>query len=160
MTEASRWTLVLGSAWLFALTGAVSLGRAVYSASRGPRQVAEKLASVELLPAQVHWDVTDALVDSIIDRDPFMLQASDELVGGPSLNAVGQPRPMPSAPPIRVQAIVGPPWRALVAISSAEPQQVAPGDSAFGWLVQSVNGTTVKLKGRDSLLVLSLRSMP
>lgn len=160
MTKPRRWSLVLGSAWLFALTGAASLARSVYAASRGLRPGAEKVTPVELPPSSANWVVTDALVDSIIERDPFMLQASDDLVGGPLLSAVGQTRPMPSAPPVRVLAIVGPPWRALLAMSSGEPQQVAPGDSAFGLLVQSVSGRTVKLKSRDSLIVLSMGSMP
>ncbi|MCU0635073.1 MAG: hypothetical protein MUE41_09385 [Gemmatimonadaceae bacterium] len=162
MNATWSWRLAIAGAWLLVAGASARLGAAMTAAREeaGRAWPSGSVGGPVSSPARPADVVLAALADTIVARDPFALAVQLS----PATLAPA-PGPMPMRPPVpvarpRIVAIVGPPWRALVAVAGAPPREVATGDSVAGHVVRRITAAAVLLRGRDSTITLGLGVTP
>jgi hypothetical protein len=156
MRSSHAWRATLLATWSVAVLAVARL------ASRSPLGADDVIAPPFITGSDVApirptlGPRTASLVDSIVAHDPFglFMESADASPATTTPMPFSRP-PMPSATP-RVQAVVGPPWRALLSAPGVgTAREVATGDSAFGYVVTRISATAVRLRGRDTLITLT-----
>lgn len=100
-------------------------------------------------------DSTGGLVADAVSAKLFGASGSDAEVPGAGMSAIQTPAAFPTAPAqrVRLSAIVGPPWRAVLEFEGTQkaPLVVEAGDSLLTYRISRISADTVVLKRGGSI---------
>lgn len=151
--------VTIAVAALAVITGTLAHGAMPESARRD--SAGESVRAVWRYPA-VSPDSLAAAERRLRERDPFAVEAGAGLAAQVMAGPIRQEVPRPPVSAVRLHAVAGPPWTAVISGVGQSGNQVVLGigDTLGGLRVRTIRGDTLRLDTGDSVVTLLISRPP